>query len=62
MDMLQFCDKMPNQLGHASVDCDNLSSMLKVSYTIGSKQFDHTPEEVFQTIFAFGADLITDCV
>ncbi|WJX22464.1 phytepsin [Trifolium repens] len=49
----EFCDKMPNQLGHASVDCDNLSSMLKVSYTIGSKQFDHTPEE-----FAMGDVLI----
>jgi hypothetical protein len=46
MDMLQFCDKMPNQLGHAYVDCDKHSSMPTVSYTIGGKQFNHTPEEV----------------
>jgi phytepsin len=43
---LQLCDKMPNPLGQAAVDCGKLSSMPKVSFTIGGKQFDLTSEQV----------------
>ncbi|KAK2447872.1 aspartic proteinase [Trifolium repens] len=40
-----LCDKMPNPLGQAAVDCGKLSSMPKVSFTIGGKQFDLTSEQ-----------------
>jgi hypothetical protein len=44
--ILQLCDKMPNPLGQSSVDCAKISSMPKVSFTIGGKKFDLAPEEV----------------
>ncbi|KAE8723084.1 Aspartic proteinase A1 [Hibiscus syriacus] len=41
----QLCDQMPSPLGESAVDCESLSSMPKVSFTIGDKVFDLAPEE-----------------
>ncbi|XP_027367478.1 aspartic proteinase-like [Abrus precatorius] len=41
----ELCDKMPNPMGESSVDCDKISSMPIVSFTIGGKVFDLAPPE-----------------
>ncbi|KAM1108628.1 hypothetical protein ACFX13_005334 [Malus domestica] len=41
----ELCEKMPNPLGQSAVDCGKLSSMPSVSFTIGGKVFELTPEE-----------------
>ncbi|KAK7303330.1 hypothetical protein RJT34_14233 [Clitoria ternatea] len=40
-----LCDKMPNPVGESSVDCQKISSMPNVSFTIGGRVFDLKPEE-----------------
>jgi len=44
--ILQLCEKMPSPMGESSVDCGNISSLPKVSFTIGGRTFDLAPEEV----------------
>ncbi|XP_010244475.1 PREDICTED: aspartic proteinase A1-like isoform X2 [Nelumbo nucifera] len=41
----ELCDRLPSPMGQSSVDCDKLSSMPIVSFTIGGKVFDLTPQE-----------------
>ncbi|PON91262.1 Aspartic peptidase [Trema orientale] len=41
----ELCDRMPSPMGESAVDCGGLSSMPKVSFTIGGKVFDLSPEE-----------------
>ncbi|KAB2078437.1 hypothetical protein ES319_A06G162700v1 [Gossypium barbadense] len=41
----QLCDRVPNPMGESTVDCGSLSSMPTISFTIGGKAFDLTPEE-----------------
>lgn len=41
----QLCDRMPSPMGESAVDCGKLSSMPIVSFTIGGKVFDLTPQE-----------------
>ncbi|XVF87769.1 hypothetical protein PTKIN_Ptkin18bG0147300 [Pterospermum kingtungense] len=41
----ELCDRMPNPMGESAVDCGSLSSMPNVSFTIGDKDFDLSPEE-----------------
>ncbi|KAG4990129.1 hypothetical protein AAZX31_09G005500 [Glycine max] len=41
----ELCDKLPNPMGQSSVDCEKLSSMPIVSFTIGGKVFDLSPQE-----------------
>jgi phytepsin len=33
-------------MGESTVDCDSISTMPSVSFTIGGKKFDLTPEQV----------------
>ncbi|XVF26072.1 hypothetical protein REPUB_Repub13aG0268500 [Reevesia pubescens] len=40
-----LCDRMPNPMGESVVDCGSLSSMPPVSFTIGGKLFELSPEE-----------------
>lgn len=40
----QLCDRLPSPNGQAAVDCNNLSSMPTMSFTIGDRSFDLTPE------------------
>jgi phytepsin len=44
--MLQLCDKMPSPTGESAVDCGDISSLPVISFTIGGRTFDLTPEEV----------------
>jgi len=37
-------------MGESAVDCSRLSSMPAVSFTIGGKEFELTPEEVTKTL------------
>nr|XP_027192869.1 aspartic proteinase-like isoform X2 [Cicer arietinum] len=41
-----LCDKMPSPMGESSVDCEDISSLPVVSFTIGGRTFDLAPEEV----------------
>jgi len=41
----QLCERLPSPNGESIVDCDSLSSMPKVSFTIADKIFDLTPED-----------------
>ncbi|KAK4770214.1 hypothetical protein SAY87_030746 [Trapa incisa] len=41
----QLCDRLPSPMGESVVDCDNLSSLPSVSFTIGGNIFDLSPEE-----------------
>ncbi|GLT29419.1 hypothetical protein SLA2020_042900 [Shorea laevis] len=41
----ELCDKMPSPMGESAVDCGSLSSMPTVSFTIGGKVFNLSPEE-----------------
>ncbi|KAI9123995.1 hypothetical protein K1719_005295 [Acacia pycnantha] len=40
-----LCDKMPSPNGQSAVDCEKISTMPPVSFTIGEKTFDLAPEE-----------------
>ncbi|GKV39586.1 hypothetical protein SLEP1_g47341 [Rubroshorea leprosula] len=41
----ELCDRLPSPMGESAVDCNSLSSMPKVSFTIGGKIFDLSPEQ-----------------
>lgn len=41
----ELCDRIPSPLGQSDVDCGSLSSMPIISFTIGGKHFELTPEE-----------------
>ncbi|KAL9236602.1 hypothetical protein vseg_011249 [Gypsophila vaccaria] len=41
----KLCDRIPNPLGQSSVNCNHLSSMPSISFTIAGKQFELSPEE-----------------
>lgn len=43
---VQLCERLPSPMGESSVDCGSLSSLPKVSFTIGEKKFELTPEQV----------------
>ncbi|RXI03466.1 hypothetical protein DVH24_004118 [Malus domestica] len=41
----QLCDRLPSPMGESAVDCAGLPSMPSVSFTIGGRTFDLTPEQ-----------------
>lgn len=41
----ELCDRVPSPMGESSVDCGNISNMPTVSFTIGGKVFDLSPQE-----------------
>ncbi|PKI54373.1 hypothetical protein CRG98_025259 [Punica granatum] len=41
----QLCERLPSPMGESVVDCDKLSSLPNVSFTIGGKAFDLSAEE-----------------
>ncbi|KAK3404482.1 hypothetical protein EUGRSUZ_K00787 [Eucalyptus grandis] len=43
----ELCDRIPSPMGESAVDCNSLSSMPRVSFTIGGKVFDLAPEQVW---------------
>lgn len=44
---LQLCERLPSPMGESSVDCAILASMPSISFTIGGKSFELTPEQVW---------------
>ncbi|GMJ10303.1 putative aspartic proteinase A2 [Hibiscus trionum] len=41
----QLCDRIPSPMGESSIDCKSLSSMPNLSFTIGGKLFELSPEQ-----------------
>ncbi|KAG6480678.1 aspartic proteinase oryzasin-1-like [Zingiber officinale] len=41
----ELCERLPSPMGESSVDCTALDSMPVISFTIGAKTFDLTPEQ-----------------
>ncbi|OMP04379.1 Peptidase A1 [Corchorus olitorius] len=54
-----LCDRLPSPMGESVVDCKSLSSMPNVSFTIGGKIFELTPE---QYVLKVGEGEIAQCV
>lgn len=44
---MQLCSRLPSPMGESAVDCGGLSSMPNVSFTIGGRVFDLSPEQVW---------------
>jgi phytepsin len=44
--LLQLCERLPSPNGESMVDCNSLSAMPPVSFTIAGKDFKLTPEQV----------------
>ncbi|CAM8934794.1 unnamed protein product [Rhodiola kirilowii] len=55
----QLCERLPSPMGESAVDCDTLSAMPTVSFTIGGKEFELTPE---QYILEVGEGDVTQCI
>jgi len=43
--MNQLCERLPSPMGESMVDCNDLSSMPDISFTISGKDFKLTPEQ-----------------
>lgn len=41
----ELCDRLPSPMGQSSVDCNHISSMPPVSFTIGGNKFELIPKE-----------------
>ncbi|KAK9284822.1 hypothetical protein L1049_023999 [Liquidambar formosana] len=41
----ELCDRLPSPMGESAVECSSLYSMPSISFTIGGKVFDLTPEQ-----------------
>ncbi|KAF9590446.1 hypothetical protein IFM89_035281 [Coptis chinensis] len=55
----ELCDRLPSPMGESAVDCSSLSSMPKVSFTIGGKVFDLSPH---QYILKVGEGDVAQCI
>lgn len=43
---LQLCDLVPIPVGASMVDCARIPTMPTISFTIGGKEFELSPDEV----------------
>ncbi|CAL5409470.1 unnamed protein product [Camellia sinensis] len=55
----ELCDQLPSPMGESAVDCENLSSMPSVSFAIGGKVFDLSPDEY---ILKVGEGAAAQCI
>jgi len=55
----QLCDRLPSPNGESVVDCDQVSSMPTVSFSIGNKTFSLTPD---QYILQVGEGSVAQCL
>ncbi|CAI9101387.1 OLC1v1038697C1 [Oldenlandia corymbosa var. corymbosa] len=55
----QLCDSIPSPRGESVVDCSSLSSLPTISFTIGGRAFELTPQ---QYILQTGSDITTVCI
>lgn len=44
--MTQLCDRLPSPMGEAVIDCESVLSMPNITFTIGNKPFNLTPDQV----------------
>lgn len=44
---LQLCEMIQTPLGQSTVDCAKLPSMPTISFTIGGKEFELSPDQVY---------------
>lgn len=51
LNCMQLCERLPSPMGESAVDCNSLTSMPIVSFTIGGKRFDLKPEQVHYAVF-----------
>ncbi|XAR55361.1 Phytepsin [Bertholletia excelsa] len=55
----QLCERLPSPMGESAVDCSSLSSMPNVSFTIGGRVFDLSPEEY---VLKVGDGVAAQCI
>ncbi|KAG0502501.1 hypothetical protein HPP92_002573 [Vanilla planifolia] len=55
----ELCERLPSPMGESTVDCGNRQSMPNVSFEIGGKLFDLTPE---QYILQVGEGAAAQCI
>ncbi|GMH12041.1 hypothetical protein Nepgr_013882 [Nepenthes gracilis] len=55
----ELCNRLPSPMGESAVDCSSLSSMPGVSFTVGGKVFDLSPE---QYILQVGEGVAAQCI
>lgn len=55
----ELCESLPSPMGQSAIDCNKISSMPIVTFTIGDKPFKLTPE---QYILKTGAGAATVCI
>lgn len=55
----QLCDRLPSPMGESGVDCSSITSMPNISFTIGGKSFELTPE---QYVLRVGEGSAAQCI
>ncbi|XP_057764938.1 aspartic proteinase-like [Salvia miltiorrhiza] len=55
----ELCERLPSPMGESAVDCASISSMPTVSFTIGGKVFDLSPQEY---ILKVGEGAAAQCI
>nr|AJA72485.1 arctiumsin [Arctium minus] len=55
----ELCDRLPSPMGESAVDCNSLSSMPNIAFTIGGKVFELCPE---QYILKIGEGEAAQCI
>ncbi|XP_051125858.1 aspartic proteinase A1-like isoform X2 [Andrographis paniculata] len=55
----ELCERLPNPTGESTVNCERISSMPSISFTIGEKVFDLSPHEY---ILKIGEGAAAQCI
>nr|XP_043627569.1 cyprosin-like [Erigeron canadensis] len=55
----QLCERIPSPMGESAVGCNSLSSLPNISFTIGAKTFELTPE---QYVLKIGEGEAAQCI
>ncbi|KAJ8752228.1 hypothetical protein K2173_003864 [Erythroxylum novogranatense] len=55
----ELCDSLPSPMGESIIDCNSISSMPSITFTIGDKPFSLTPE---QYILKTGEGIASVCI
>ncbi|MGD7361316.1 pepsin-like aspartyl protease, partial [Ralstonia pseudosolanacearum] len=55
----ELCERLPSPMGESAVDCNSLSSMPNLSFSIGDRVFDLSPE---QYILKIGEGEVAQCI
>nr|GFC24230.1 aspartic proteinase A1 [Tanacetum cinerariifolium] len=55
----ELCDRIPSPMGESAVECNSLSSLPVIAFTIGGKTFELTPE---QYVLKIGEGDVAQCI